>query len=473
MPVRDYKIQPQMKLKSLLLSAVAVLLFSCGNGGDNGDFIPPPDGGGDGGDEVEIDDAVLDDIQRRHFNFFWNLTNSANGLVPDRASATNNTAMSSIASTGFGLTVYIVGVERGFITRQQAAERTLTTLRFFKNAPKGTDASGMTGYKGFFYHFLNRTTGFRQGTNELSTIDSSLLFAGILSSQTYFDGNNATETEIRSIADELYRAADWKWAMNGGTKMTMGWNPEDGFLPHVWSGYNEAMILYILAFGSPEASKKIDGSIWNNWTATYSWAKFQGYDMVNFSPLFGHQYSHMWIDFKGIKDSYMRGKSMDYFENSRRATMANRAYCIANPSKFPGYGENIWGLSACDGPGEGTYGQWAYKARGASSRSIVDDGTIAPTAAGGSFCFTPQESYDALIAMKEYKGGALYSQNGFYDSFNPGENWIDPWWLGIDQGPIVIMIENYRTGLIWELMKKNEYIVNGLKAAGFSGGWLK
>lgn len=251
----------------------------------------------------------------------------------------------------------------------------------------------------------------------------------------------------------------------------MGWTPESGFLHYDWSGYNEAMILYILAMGSPEASKKIDGGVWSNWTATYVWDRFQGYDMVNFSPLFGHQYSHLWIDFRDIKDSYMRGKRLDYAENSRRATMSNRAYCISNPNGFKDYGENIWGLTASDGPGANG-GADEYRARGASAIYIDDDGTIAPTAAGGSFPFTPGESYNALLAMKEYDGGRLYTGYGFWDAFNPEREWVASWWLGIDQGPILIMIENYRTGLIWDLMKRNPYIVAGLRSAGFTGGWL-
>lgn len=458
--------------RTIKVAAVALVCFfaACSKSGENENngFVPKP-----GEEEVEILDSVLDDIQHRHFRFFWDKTNTQNGLVADRATA-SSVGVSSIAATGFGLTAYIVGVERGFITREQAAERTLATMRFFKNAPTGTDAVNSAGYKGFFYHFLNYNTGLRAGQNELSTVDSALLFAGMLCSMTYFDRDNQTETEIRALADELYRAADWKWAMNGGKKMTMGWHPESGFLPHVWSGYNEAMILYLLAFGSPEASRKLDGSVWAEWTQSYNWNTFQKYDMANFSPLFGHQYSHMWVDFKGIRDSYMRGKDMDYFENSRRATMAQRAYCIENPSKYKGYGKNIWGLTACDGPGAGEFGKWTYNARGVSASSIVDDGTIAPTAAGGSFPFTPQESYKALLAMKELKVGDtyLYTEYGFWDSFNQSENWVDNWWLGIDQGPIVIMIENHRSGLIWEIMKKNPYIVAGLRAAGFSGGWL-
>ena len=445
---------------------LSLLLAAACSKDDSEGFIPPPT-------PPDMDETLLNDLQRTHFNFFWKLTNTANGLVPDRASATNNEAMSSIAATGFGLTAYIVGVERGFVTRDEAAQRTVVTLRTFNDAPKGTDPVFSAGYKGFFYHFLNRNTSLREGKNELSTIDTGLLMAGILSAQTYYDRDNAVENEIRRLADELYRAVDWKWAMNEGELMSLGWTPESGFQPYTWQGYNEAMILYILAIGSPETDKKLDGSVWNRWTATYNYSSFQNYEMVNFSPLFGHQYSHMWIDFAGIKDAFMRSKpGLDYFENSRRATLANRSYCIENPSKYVGYGADIWGLTACDGPGAGTYVKWAYHARGASAAGIADDGTIAPTAAGGSFPFTPTESYAALKAMKSYKNGALYTDYGFLDSFNPSEDWIDGWWLGIDQGPILVMLENYRTQLIWKLMKKNAYIVNGLKGAGFTGGWL-
>ncbi|MDD3108687.1 MAG: glucoamylase family protein, partial [Alistipes sp.] len=300
-----------------------------------------------------------------------------------------------------------------------------------------------------------------------------LLMAGVLAVQSYFDATTTVETEIRALADTLYRAVDWRWAMNNGSLLSLGWSPESGFEPYTWQGYNEAMILYLLAIGSPEADKKLEGSVWNQWCSTYQYATFQGYAMVNFSPLFGHQYSHVWIDFAGIKDAYMRSQpGLDYFENSRRATLANRAYCVANPSGYKGYSATLWGLTACDGPGAGTYAKWGYYARGASSLGIYDDGTLAPTAAGGSFPFTPQESYAALRAMWSYQSGALYTGYGFYDSFNPSESWIDSWWIGIDQGPILLMIENYRTQLIWNLMKKNPYILQGLREAGFTGGWL-
>jgi hypothetical protein len=243
------------------------------------------------------------------------------------------------------------------------------------------------------------------------------------------------------------------------------------------------MILLIMALGSP--THPIPETSWDAWCETYQWQNFYGYKHVNFTPLFGHQYSHMFIDFRGIQDDFMKNKGIDYFENSRRGTLSNRAYCIENPQNFSGYGENLWGLTACDGPGSGkllvnedSIQFWGYRARGASARHIVDDGTIAPTAAGGSIPFTPDESIMALITMKEKNGDLLYQKYGFKDAFNltypvkDGNGWFDVDYIGIDQGPILIQLENYQSGLMWDIMKKNKYIVSGLRKAGFEGGWL-
>jgi len=265
----------------------------------------------------------------------------------------------------------------------------------------------------------------------------------------------------------------------------MGWHPETGFLEAQWDGYNEAMILYIMAYGSP--THPIEPSSWQGWTKPYIWKEFQGFEMANFAPLFGHQYSHMYIDFKGIKDEYMRQKGIDYFENSRRATLANRAYCITNPGGFKDYGPNVWGLTACDGPaylerewnGKSVSFQ-EYSARGAAADYIRADGTIAPTAAGGSIPFAPKECLSALEYMWKTYHSNLIGPYGFKDSFNPTftfkpgteKGWYNPDYLGIDQGPILIQLENYRSNLIWEVMKKNPYIRDGLKKAGFRGGWL-
>jgi hypothetical protein len=273
----------------------------------------------------------------------------------------------------------------------------------------------------------------------------------------------------------------------------MGWHPESNFISSDWRGFNEAMLLYVLALGSP--THAIDSTAWNLWTSTYQWATFYGQPDVNFAPLFGHQYSQLFIDFRGIQDTYMRGRGIDYFENSRRATLAQRAYAIDNPSKFRDYGTTIWGLTASDGPldttmvVDGVTRQFhTYNARGAAANDIRDDGTLAPTAAGGSVAFAPEIVVPALKAMRAKYGDPLFGQYGFFDAFNPtyynatvrvqqgrvvnGVGWFDTDYLGIDQGPIIGMIENYRTGLIWRLMRQSPYIRRGLQRAGFTGGWL-
>jgi len=431
-------------------------------------------------ERVKIDSSFLDSLSRRTFNYFWDLAGPDNGQIPDRWPTEQ---FSSIAATGFGLTNYLIGGERGYITRQQASARVLKTLKFLLAAPKGAGTSGITGFHGFFYHFLDQQTGLRYRDVELSTIDTGLLMAGILSCQTYFDGDDDAEKQIRAIADSLYRAVEWDWAMNGKETMSMGWHPESGFIDAQWQGYNEGMILLVLALGSP--THTIPGESWNAWTKTYQWAKYQGEEYVNFAPLFAYQYSQMYIDFKGIQDEYMKQKGIDYFENSRRATYANRAYCIANPSEFAGYNENIWGLTACDGPGDDNKANpnisfMGYSARGAAKWNVVDDGTIAPTAACSSIPFAPEICIPAANAMHQQYGNKIYDRYGFKDAFNlsiinkdGSQGWVDIDYIGIDEGPIVIQLENYRSGFVWNLMKKNPYIVAGLKKAGFTGGWLK
>ncbi len=433
---------------------------------------------------TSADSTFLDSLQRDTFRYFWETSNTENGLVPDRAPTPS---FASIAAVGFGLTAYLVGVERGYITRAQAADRTVRTLRFFANAPQAEKATGVSGYKGFFYHFLDMKTGERFKQVELSTIDTALLLAGILSSQTYFDQNTAAEKEIRRLADEIYGRVDWTWFQARKPFISMGWHPETGFIKSDWTGYNEGMLLYVLALGSP--THPVNPDVWPAWTKSYPWATFYDQPHVNFDPLFGHQYSHTWIDFRGIRDEYMRGKEIDYFENSRRATYANRAYCMANPDKWQEYSATIWGLTACDGPKDTTVNGkqfFSYRARGAASTQIVDDGTIAPTAAGGSMAFAPEICVPALRTMKSTYGEKLYGNYGFRDAFNPtyrypsafangstAQGWFDVDYLGIDQGPILLMAENLRTGLVWNLMKKNPHIRRGLEKAGFTGGWLK
>jgi hypothetical protein len=433
------------------------------------------------GHNQDIQEKFLNELKKTTFNYFWDLADTTTWQIPDRYPSKT---FASVAATGFGLATYLVGIENQYITRQQGAQRVYNTLNWLHKSVQGPDKTGISGHKGFFYHFLTYDEGYRYQKVELSTIDTGLLMAGILSCQSYFDADNHTETEIRALADSLYLRIDWNWAMNGQDVMSMGWHPETGFIKATWNGYNEAMILLIMAMGSP--THPIPETSWDVWCKTYQWADFYGFEHVNFNSLFGHQYSHMFIDFKGIQDGYMKEKGIDYFENSRRATLSNRAYCIKNPGKFMAYSDSVWGLTACDGPQDTTMvykgksvNFATYRARGAAIQYIVDDGTIAPTAAGGSIPFAPDECIKALISMKNLYGEKLYGEYGFFDAFNPSfitnrfpSGWFDTDYLGIDQGPIVIQIENYQTGLIWNTLKKNKYIVNGLKKAGFTGGWL-
>ncbi|MES1153534.1 MAG: glucoamylase family protein, partial [Rhodanobacter sp.] len=390
---------------------------------------------------------------------------------------------------------YGVGVERGYITRAQAIERTLTTLRFFVAAPQNDSEDDASGYHGFFYHFLDMKTGRRAMRYvELSSVDTTLLLGGVLFAQSYYDRDTPQETEIRQLADTIYRRVDWPWMQPRKPLISMGWTPGGKFIPADWKGYNEGMLVYILALGSP--THPVGPEAWTAWLSTnhLTWGTFQGQTFLNFAPLFGHQYSQSWIDFRGIRDAWSRKHDLDYFENSRRATYAQRSYAIANPGHWTGYGANVWGLTASNGPGglvvksaEGDRTFQGYTARGVGLDYISDDGTIAPTAAAGSIAFAPEIVVPALETMKQRYGKYIYDDYGFVDAFNlsfhtpttlrtgrlvPGLGWVDTLQLGIDQGPIVLMIENWRSGFVWKVMKRNPYIRKGLERAGFEGGWL-
>ena len=441
--------------------------------------------------------AFLDTLSRRTFDFFWETTNPRNGLTPDRWPTPS---FSSVAAVGFALTAYPIGVERGWVTRDAARERVLATLRFFWTAPQGPEGTDVTGYKGFFYHFLDMQTGRRFATVELSTIDTALLLAGALTCRQYFDRDDAGDREVRALADSIYRRVDWSWARDGDALVNMGWRPEGaqhqnarGFIVSEWAGYNEGMLLYVLALGSP--THPIEAAAWSRWTSTYKWDRFQGQEFIQFAPLFGHQYSHLWLDFRDIQDDYTRARGIDYFENARRATLSQRTYATANPAQWRGYGPDVWGLTASDGPLDSTLvidGRTrqfrTYWARGAGAGEINDDGTIVPTAAGGSVPFAPEIAIPALVAMRERYGEPLFGRYGFLDAFNPtlrtpgprlqhgrivaGESWFDTDYLGIDQGPILAMVENWRSGLVWKLMRRDADVVRGLCRAGFTGGWI-
>lgn len=438
-------------------------------------------------------EAFLDDLEERTFRWFWDLADPENGLVPDRWPTPS---FSSVAAVGFGLTAYPIGAERGYVTREEARRRVLTTLRFLANVPQGPPSRGVAGYKGFFYHFLDMNTGTRFERVELSTIDTALLMSGVLMCLSYFDGENPEEAEIRSFADALYRRVEWDWAQPHPPLVNHGWKPEGGFLPHDWGGggYDEAMILYVLALGSP--THPIPEGAWAKMTEGFQWGTFHGQEYIQFGPLFGFQYSSVWLDFRGIYDTHTRTRRLDYFENSRRAALAHRAYAIENPMGWRDYGERIWGVTACDGPADATLSVngrlrkfWSYAGRGVSAKGARDDGTIAPTGAAASIPFAPEIAIPAVEEMIRRYGENLFGKYGFFDAFNPtftftdvrlrhgrvvpGKGWFDTDYLGIDQGPIVAMIENYRSGLVWETMRKNSYVVRGLKRAGFTGGWIE
>jgi hypothetical protein len=441
-------------------------------------------------EQASGDSAFLDEVQARTFRFFWERSNPATGLTPDRWPTQS---FDSIAATGFALTAYPIGVERGWVSREAARERTRMTMEFLWSSPQDSSIAGSTGYQGFFYHFLEPDTGLRFRDVELSTVDTALLLAGVLFCQSYFDEDHPDAERIRELAEQLYRRVDWSWASIRGPAIGHGWRPESGHLPYDWRGYNEAMLLYLLALGSP--THPVPSEAWAVWTAGYQWGEFEGQEYLCFGPLFGHQYTQVWLDLGGIQDESIHGRVNDYFENSRRAVRAQFAYAQENPLRWTGYGASFWGLSACDGPVNGAHlfkGERrsfnTYWARGASALGANDDGTIAPTAAGASIIFAPELVLPALRDMKSRYGELLYGEYGFLDALNPSFTfadvevqhgkvhpdlgWFDTDYLGIDQGPILCMIENYRTGLIWNHMRKNPHVIRGLRRAGFTGGWL-
>jgi len=427
-------------------------------------------------DPVTFTDDQLDALQWVSVDYFLKESNHRNGLIRDK---TQEGAPASIAAVGMALATAPLAVERGGAPRDFMARRTLTRLRFFWNSPHGPEPDA-TGYKGFYYHFLDMETGRRVWNCELSTVDSAFLLAGMLTAAAYFDQDTALEHEIRTLADALYRRADWRWAQNGGATLTHGWRPESGFLPYRWEGYDEALLLYMLALGSP--TYPLPEESYAAWASTYEWKKIYDWELLYCGPLFTHQLSHLWIDFRGIQDAFMREHGLDYFENSRRATYVHQQYAIRNPLEFAGYGEFCWGLTASDGPGptvrliNGIERRFFdYIGRGAPYGP--DDGTIAPWAVVASLPFAPEIVLPTIQHFDHLDLGMLRPY-GFKATFNPtftledGRGWVSHWHFGIDQGPIVLTIANYQNGLLWNVMRRCPYLVTGLRRAGFAGGWL-
>jgi hypothetical protein len=423
---------------------------------------------------------MLRRLQRNSFDYFVHEINPDNGLVLDK---TTTDWPASIAAMGMALTAYPVGVARRFIGRAHAARLTLTMLRFLA-ASEQSDAPDATGYKGFYYHFLDMASGRRAWQCELSSIDTALLIAGVLTAATYFDARTPEEAEIREVGRHLYERVDWAWLLDGHDTLCHGWRPEEGFLPFRWEGYDEALILYLLALGSP--THAIPSTSYDAWCSTYEWKCIYDIEYLYAGPLFTHQLSHIWVDFRGIRDRFMQAHDLDYFENSRRATLVQQRYGMHNPMGYRHVGEWCWGLSASDGPGFMTRKVdgiervfFDYLARGAPYGP--DDGTIAPWAVAASLPFAPEIVAPTLLEMAEIDV-PMQNPYGFKASINPifreagdeaGIGWVSPYHFGINEGPTVLMIENFRSGQVWELTRRCGPIVEGLRAAGFEGGWLQ
>ncbi|CAN5264134.1 hypothetical protein BH10CYA1_BH10CYA1_36110 [soil metagenome] len=415
---------------------------------------------------------MLDKIQRAHFEYFKQQSDPDTGLTKDRST---DSSPASIAAVGFSLTAHPVAVSRGWISREEATDYTLKVLKNLSESPQGPAANGTSGDHGFFYHFLDPKTGLRQGENELSTVDTALLMGGVLFAKNFYDGNSPKEIQIRELADNLYKRVDWPWALNAEGRLSMGWSPEHGFISSDWQAYNEAQILLLLAMGSP--THPLPASAWDNFMSTSKVVEMNGQKSLEFGPLFGHQYTQVWMDYRGIKDATNQRLGFDYFENSRRAAIAQHEYAVANPKGWKGYSSLDWGLTASDGPGDvvknidGKPVEFkSYNARGFPN--APDDGTIAPTAAASSLPFVPEL---VLPTLKHWFNDRpeIVGPFGFQDAFNPTfdatkpSGWVDGETIGIDQGPILLMTENYRTGMVWNRMKKDPYLSGALKKAGF------
>ena len=427
------------------------------------------------------DERMLDTLQCAAFDYFLKQAHPRNGLVADTSRPGSPV---SIAVVGFALSAYPVAVERGWITRDAAVQRTLAVVRFFASSDQSGGVAS-TGCHGFYFHFLDGESGLRAWQSELSSIDTALLIVGMLTAAAYFTAATVAEVELRQLANALYDRVDWHWAQHGDDTVALGWKPECGFLNYGWQGYNEAILLYALGLGS--TTHPLTTASFEAWTMTYQWENLYGIDHLYAGPLFVHEFSHAWIDFRGIRDRFMREKDCDYFENSRRATQVQRQYAIRNPHGFKGYGQDCWGLSAGDGPSvepQMVVGRrqpfYGYAARGVPWGP--DDGTITGSSTAASLVFAPEIALPALrhlIDKTPDDPGRLIHAGGFNvtagvqrsDTGRP-ECWVSGDEFGLDQGIVVLMVENFRSGLPWRLGRSIPCLRAGLKRADFRGGWL-
>jgi hypothetical protein len=394
------------------------------------------------------DHAFLDDLQRRSFLFFSEQADPATGLIRDRAGAdggpsANRAArnVASIASVGFGLTGVCVAERRGWVPRDAAYARVLTTLRFLHDR--------MPHERGFYYHFVDMRTGERAWQCELSSIDTALLMCGVLTARQHYAG-----TEVEELATRLYERVDWPWMLAGGKTLSMGWKPENGgaFLESRWRDFSEGWMLYLLAMGSK--SHPLPAEHWHAWERKPK-VTYAGRTFLQHPPLFVHQFPHAWFDVRGMRDDHA-----DYFQNSVDATLAHRQFCVDLRDRFPKFGENLWGITSSDSAK-------GYVGWGGPPATDNLDGTVVPCAAAGSLPFAEEECLRTLRHMREAYGDKVWKRYGFVDAFNPHTGWVNPDVIGIDLGITLVMIENARTGWVWDCFMRNPEAKRALEAAGF------
>jgi len=394
-----------------------------------------------GGPYSGSDDQLMEEIERAAFDFFWTEASSTTGQIRDRAIATggDKRTFSSIASTGYGLAALCIGDHRGFGNSAQIKQRVVTTLDFLANK--------MPHEHGFFYHFVDINTGARFSKDvEISNIDSTILLCGILFARQYYN-----DAQITQLANTIYHRMDWQWFLNGGDALAMGYKPETGFLPERWDHYCELMMMYLLGLGSP--THPLPAKTWSAWSRPP--IKYQGMKFIyGDSPLFVHQFSHAWFDFREKRDAYA-----NYFQNSVDATKAHKLFCLSLRNQFPDYAENLWGITASD------YAK-GYTAWGGPPAKGPIDGTVVPCATAGALPFLFNQS---IAVLRNIRGAypSAWKRYGFVDAFNPLTGWYDQDVIGIDQGISMLMAENQRTGFAWKVFNSALEVQAGMKAAGF------